>query len=178
MKTTLLILLTACTTFAQVKTNNNTNPACGPSDVKFSVRTDKNPMPPGQAPAGKALVYFLQDDIGWPHRMLVAKPTYRLGVDGQWVGATHDSSYFYFTVDPGEHSLCANQQFRRGLTLGHQFMAEAGRTYYFRLKDSPWQVREGNGWRFGINSNLHPVDADTGQALLPQLSFSTFEQKK
>ncbi len=49
-------------------------------------------------------MYFLQDDKVFESR---PRPTVKWGVDGNWVGATQRDTYFYLSVDPGEHHLCA-----------------------------------------------------------------------
>jgi len=87
-----------------------------------------------------------------------------VGLDGQWIGATNGNSYFYFSVDPGEHHLCTNWQ---GFSfLGKtraagalHFTAEPGGVYYFRAKDiyvsdkyfdlklkQKWTAMKGNCW--------------------------------
>lgn len=101
--TLILLFLLACPTFATAQTGSS----CGPANVKFDIATTKElPLAPTPQP-GKALVYFLQDDLkyNWAPR-----PTTRFGIDGAWVGATHGNSYFYVFVDAGEHHLCANWQ--------------------------------------------------------------------
>lgn len=177
MKTTILVLLITGTALGQVRVDDHgTTAACGPDHDKFNVRTDKKQMPQGQVVPDKALVYFFQDDADLYVR---PRPTFRLGVDGQWVGATQSNSYFYFNVDPGEHGLCAKEQMKMSLALGrpfrvgNRFKAEAGRTYYFRLKEA-LDRRFVTTWIV----ELDPVDADTGQVLMRRLSFSTFEHKR
>jgi hypothetical protein len=67
--------------------------------------------------------------MGVPHCLL--------GVDGQWVGAYQDSSYFSAQVEPGEHRVCALLQGHAGLSVKDQvevlhFTAQANNIYYFR----------------------------------------------
>jgi hypothetical protein len=71
---------------------------CGPSAGMFNVQTTDAKHPVSQPEAGKALVYFFTD--------FVTAPTMRVGVDGSWVGANDNKSYFFFQVSPGEHNLC------------------------------------------------------------------------
>ena len=149
-------------------------PGCGPDEVKFEVKTEENPHPVGLPDAGKALVYFVQDESEFN---TVFKPTTRYGVDGGWVGATHGSSFFYLSVDPGEHHLCASWQ--AGVVFGHghkvavaHLTAEVGGVYYFRSKS---EVVHGGGT---ANIDLEPLDSDQGQLLASKYSFSTFHQKK
>ncbi|MGA9055545.1 MAG: DUF2846 domain-containing protein [Terriglobia bacterium] len=179
MKTTLLIFLMASAVLAQAQTGEKrAAPSCGPDRVKFNVKTEKGRPLVGQPDAGRALVYFLEDDSEY---RAYPKPTTRLGVDGEWVGATHGNSYFYLSVDPGEHSLCAREQRLVGLgpplaDATADFKAEAGVTYYFKamlIMKNPTPLTP----RYYI-MKLEPVDSDEGQILARQYAFSTFQQKK
>ena len=96
--TLILLFLLACPAFATAQTDS----ACGPANVKFDIRTTKQPPASPAAQSGKALVYFLQDDLKYN---TAPRPTTRFAIDGTWVGATHANSYFYIVVDPGEHHL-------------------------------------------------------------------------
>ena len=62
MRTILLLFLFASPVFAQSAPAVAVAPGCGASNVNFSVKTDKNQHPFPQADAGKALVYFVEDD--------------------------------------------------------------------------------------------------------------------
>jgi hypothetical protein len=104
---------------------------CGPSAEMFNVQTTDAKHPVSQPEAGKALVYFFTD--------FVTAPTMRVGVDGTWVGANDNKSYFFFQVSPGEHNVCTEWQSgtfkksseREGEAI--HMTAEAGKTYYVRL---------------------------------------------
>jgi hypothetical protein len=148
-------------------------PGCGAPDTKFEVKTEKQPHS-AQPDAAKALVYFIEDDSDFGSH---PKPTTRLGVDGEWVGATHGNSYFHFLVDPGVHHLCASWQTIVILGQGHKtaaahFTAEAGGVYYFEAKNT-WWLDHGTA-----SINLHPLDSDEGQLLANKAAFSTFQVKK
>jgi hypothetical protein len=60
--------------------------------MRFEVTTSTNQNPSSKADAGKALIYFLQDDTHFNSR---ARPSTLVGLDGQWIGATSGNSYFY-----------------------------------------------------------------------------------
>src|ERR1041384_3012646 len=77
-------------------------PGCGDNREKWAVSTDRSKHPLATAEAGKALVYFLQDDTNF---RLTPRPTTRFGLNGSWVGATQANAYFYVSVDPGEQHL-------------------------------------------------------------------------
>jgi hypothetical protein len=167
-----LVLLLASMAFAQNKPTVMP-PSCGAADAKFEVKTDSAQNSPAQPDAGKALVYFVEDDSGFGS---MPKPTTREGLDGAWVGATHGNSFFYLSVDPGEHHLCASWQTAVILRQGHQtaaahFTAEAGGVYYFVVKNT-WERSLGTA---GIA--LAPLDSDEGAFLASKFSLSTFSPK-
>jgi hypothetical protein len=148
-------------------------PGCGPADAKFSVKADKGQHPAAEPGPGKAIVYFVEDDT---HFQSTPKPTTRIGLDGAWIGANHGNSYFSFSVDPGEHHLCASWQSfigpgSRNKSAAAHFTAEAGSVYYFRVE---------NTWLREVmipGIELAPLDSDEGQLLASKFAFSTFQPK-
>ena len=108
---------------------------CGPSEVEFNVKTDKNQHPAPKPETGKAMVYVF-DTIKLDPGIVIGNVTLRIGLDGSWMGANHGDSYFYFPVDPGEHHICAQWQssleIRSKLASAASLTAEAGQVYYFR----------------------------------------------
>ena len=173
MKATISVLILLAATALAQNTPTAIAPGCGTTDIKFDVKTDKSQHPAGQPESGKAVIYFIQDDTQFES---TPKPTTRIGVDGTWVGATHGNSYFYLSVDPGEHHLCANWQSYVGVGAGHQsaaahFTAEPGQSYYFTVKDTWFHV----GMR--MKMELTPLDSDQGQLLASQFAFSTSHSK-
>src|ERR1700722_836771 len=172
MRMVLMILLFGASTFAQNAPPVAAGAVCSnlPNTI-FDVKTD-NGEHAAQPAAGKALVYFLQDDTNYISR---PRPTTRLAMDGAWVGATHSDSYFYFSVEPGEHHLCANWQ-GGGLqpvvaVAAVHFTAVAGHSYYFRAKNS--SVKDG-----GKTIEFARVDSDEGQLLVNRYTFSSSSVKK
>jgi hypothetical protein len=148
-------------------------PGCGAPGVKFEVKTDKGTHS-AQPEPGKALIYFLQDDSDFSSR---PRPTTRMGIDGTWVGATQSNSYFYISVDPGVHHLCASWQSTvgpgtSGKTAAAHFTAEANGVYYFEAKDK-W-LRDGGP----AGLYLKPMDSDEGQLIANKFSFSVSQPKK
>ena len=75
---------------------------CGGDNVQFDVKTDKSRHPQGQVPPGKALVYVFEVERTDAQAFKIGAVTMRIGLDGQWVGANHGNTYFYFPVDPGD----------------------------------------------------------------------------
>ena len=104
---------------------------CGPSTSMFDVKTTDLKHPMGQPEEGQALVYFFVD--------FVLAPTMRVGVDGNWVGASDGKSYFFFQIQPGEHNVCTEWQlgsFKKSSERAGEAIhltAEAGKSYYLRL---------------------------------------------
>jgi Protein of unknown function (DUF2846) len=175
MKATLVILLFALFAATALAQNTPTAvaPGCGTASAKFNVKTDKSQHPLAQPETGKAVVYFLEDDNSFESS---PKPTTRLAVDGSWVGANHGDSYFYISVDPGEHHLCASWQSFVGFGMHEtsaaaHFTAEAGQSYYFRVRNT-W-LREHGVTRV----ELLPVDSDEGQLLASRFAFSSSQPK-
>lgn len=165
-----------------------TGPGCGPSNIKFDVTTTKQvPAAPAAQP-GKALVYFLQDDLKYE---TAPRPTTRFGVDGTWIGATHANSYFFAFVDAGEHHVCANWQSAHfGTAFGVSkretsavaLTAEAGKTYYLRAQDLTKMDHTGGENDVEIvkraNVVLAALDPDGAQVLMNSFSFSSSHPKK
>ncbi len=119
------------------------------------------------------MIYFMEDDCSFESR---PRPTTRLGVDRKWVGANHGDSYFYVSVDPGEHHLCASWQsfvvFQAHETsAAAHFTAEPGHTYYFRVRNT-WLREHGV-----THVELTPLDRDEGQLLASRSALSTSQPK-
>ena len=177
MRTSLVILLFGFATVALAQTptiEQAAAPGCGKDDIKFDVKTDKSQHPFVKPDAGKALVYFLQDDTNF---LSNPRPTTRFGLDGAWIGATHSNSYFYVSVDPGEHHLCAGWQSFVGLTTGQksaaaQFIADPGGIYFFVVRNHAMQEQEPPGMK------LKALDPDEAQLLMSKYAFSTSRAKK
>jgi hypothetical protein len=150
---------------------------CGPADVEFNVKTDKSQHPSPTPEAGKALVYVLEDiqtvDIGFK----IGGITMRLGLDGSWVGATGSNSYSFFSVDPGDHRVCANWQSsldsRSKLGSALTFSAEAGKGYFFRIR-----VYGLNDHDHPLSVKLEPIDPAEAQFLISSYALSTSHPKK
>lgn len=112
----------------------------------------------------KPLVYFFTD--------FDTAPTMRLGVDGKWVGANDGRSYFFFQIDPGEHSLCTDWQtgtFKKtSQRIGEAMLlnVEAGKTYYLRLTFGYQRLR------------LELADEAEGHFLISSSQLATSQPKK
>lgn len=144
---------------------------CGSTESAFEATSERShPVAPPRA--GKAIVYFFQDDQAFESR---SRPTVDWGLDGQWDGATQENSYFYDYVDPGQHRVCT--LWRGGMVGGRLsdsvlFTAEAGKVYYFRLANVFSRAARVNGARLTL------LDDDEAQALLAKSRQSHFQAKK
>lgn len=179
MKIALAALLLAVSFPAFAQDNSLGAPGCGPSAVKLEVKTQAKPRSNPDPAAGKALIFFLQDDVKFGSR---PRPTTRFGIDGTWVGATQANSYFFVEVDPGEHHLCANWQNRVSLitptrsTAAAHFTAEAGKAYYFRALDVA--ITDHSGALVSEPEvKLEPLDSDEAAVLMNSFAFSTPKTK-
>jgi len=148
---------------------------CGADNVEFDVKTDKSQHSQGQVPAGKALVYVFEVERTDAVAFKIGAVTIRIGLDGQWVGANHGDTYFYFPVDPGDHSLCANWQssFRRfsKLSSAVSLTADAGQVYYFLTKVDERSHDTPAVW-------MEAVDPAEAKLLIASASLSNFHPKK
>ncbi len=147
---------------------------CGPEKESFEVKSDDSKHPVSEAPAGMALVYFIQDDTDYLHR---PRPTTRWGLDGEWLGATQANAYFYMAVKPGPHQLCVMWQNAAIVTDGRKssataWEARAGETYYFMAQDLYWENPTGSALRVG---RIIPEEA---QLRMSKFGYSTFTPKK
>ena len=149
---------------------------CGPADVKFEVKTDKKQHPTAQPEAGKALVYVIGDTWSDHAAVHIGTAPARFGIDGKWVGANGYRSYFFFSVEPGDHRLCTNfqaplERVVKASTTATSFTAEAGKSYYFRTITPEAGSSDGP-------IEIVPVDPAEAQVLMASTAFSTFQLKK
>jgi Protein of unknown function (DUF2846) len=147
---------------------------CGGDDTQFDVKTNKSQHPQGQIPEGKALVYVFEAEKTDAEAFKIGAVTIRVGLDGQWVGANHGNTYFYFPVEPGDHSICGNWQSSIG-KLAKQasaasFSAEPGQTYYFQVRVDERSHDNPAIW-------MEPVDPAEAKILISSASLSTFKAK-
>ena len=165
----LLILLLASPAFAQdSESAARTAAGCGPASAHFDVTTDKKQHPAPLPESGKAIVFVVED--------IERGPTMKVGLDGAWVGANKGKSYFFFSVDPGEHHLCTNwqsavfKQTAKRVGSATTVFAEAGKTYYFRILI--------DGESASQNVRLAPVEKAEAQFLIAAAPLSTSHSKK
>lgn len=121
---------------------------------------------------GKALFIFLQTEDTAGSYLDPAIAT-RIGLDGAWIGGNKGDSAFAYSVDPGEHHVCANWPTKSGtewwLNGALAVTASAGKVYYFRI-----QVRFNRYSSAAPDQslNLTLVDEDEGKYLEHSLAYS------
>jgi hypothetical protein len=171
MKAILVALVLAVPAFAQNPAAPNPSPeaACGPATIQFDTQSaPKKAM--DQPDAGKSQVYVIEvfDKVVGE----IGHPTLRIGLDGAWMGAEKGSSYLAFSVDPGDHHLCAKGQSRLK-RISQQvaftgFTAEAGKIYYFRARITE---HGGSTGASNFTLDLDPVNPDEGKYLVASSDF-------
>lgn len=136
-----LCILFACVLIAPpvLSQQNSSTPdsACGPTHVKFNVKTQKGTQPSISPAEGKALIYVIED-YQKPANQIGGGPIVKVGLDGQWIGALRGNSYLLFSVDSGQHHLCANWQsvlktFSKLVSLD-DVNVQPRASYYFRAR--------------------------------------------
>jgi hypothetical protein len=160
MRTALFCLFLSLPAVAQ-NPSTDVTAACGSQKIAFVAHEGGAPIAPALPEAGKALVYFIQDNGELADDQHY---TLKIGMDGAWVGAYKNNSVFTVSVAPGEHHVCANVQsnFDQGLNFAFaHFTAEAGKVYYFRTRF------------FGVflGSPQHPGRLDLDQPDSDQANF-------
>jgi len=149
--------------------------ACGPWNVKFQINIDDSHPPIPKVEPRKALVFVIEDQ----RYMGVNDVTVRVGLDGDWVGATLGDSYLFFTVEPGEHHLCVDIRpgiLNPGRTVSlFGLTAEAGRVYYLRARTDGG--RESLGSYHTISIDLDLLNSDEGKFLVASSPLSVSNPK-
>jgi hypothetical protein len=176
MRKALLFALILGTPFATLAQKvSHTAGGCGPANIDFNVSSPNDGAPPPTPESGKALVYVIQVIENGPN-MALDDATTRFGVDGAWVGANHGNSYFYFSVDPGQHDVCVDWQSsllaRSELASAANLDANAGSTYYFQVRTRD-ATKEYPGY-----VKIKLVDEAEGRLLLGSSSRVTSRPKK
>jgi uncharacterized protein DUF2846 len=144
--------------------------ACGAKGVNFQVKGDYQGQHLPVVDAGKAVVYFVETQM----IDAIGGITAKIALDGAWMGANQGDSYFFITVAPGEHHLCASWQSslasRQQVSLNN-LTAESGKTYYFRIRIT------GDG-RVGYSFDLVKINSDEAQLLIAKSPYSISRAKK
>jgi hypothetical protein len=154
---------------------NPGSPGCGTPKERFDVTTEGSQVP-AKASENQALIYFIQDDSSFDTR---PRPTTRVGLDGEWAGATAGDSYIALPVNAGAHHVCASWQGSgpgritasilgagssyRSREGAMSFTAEPGGVYYFVVKNTYLHREHGSDT---LELKLDQVNNDQGQLLV------------
>jgi len=150
--------------------------ACGPDQVKFSVKSVGLEPNLAQPDSGKALVYVIEEFDHAPNE--IGRPTVRVGLDGVWTGANRGTSHFSFPVDPGERHFCVDWQSRpfwlantSPMIAASSLTAAAGQTYYLRAR-----IVQNSSSVWTLDFEL--VNPDEGRVLVAHSPRAEFHPKK
>jgi hypothetical protein len=169
MRIALVTLIFAATAFAQGPPAVPTA-ACGSGNGNFKVKLDDTQHTLAQPAPGKALVYFIQDKGGANFGMGGTVGS-DIGLDGAWVGANKNNSYFSISVEPGEHHAFSVGASMLGSTYEYvHFIAEAGKVYFIRARFV--------GTHYGLYLFLAQTDDDQGKQLIASYPLSVSKSSK
>jgi hypothetical protein len=164
MKVLALATAVACAALAQT----SPDAACGPAGARFQVVRDKTQHPLPAPQSGSAVLYVIAANMH-------TGGTIAIGIDGSWVGAVRDGSYFTLPLSPGAHHLCARVSALvpvmfvpiplHAVAL-HSLDAKPGENYYISAQMPP-----DAGFRFAL------LDPDEARHLLQSAKFSTSKRR-
>jgi hypothetical protein len=172
MRAALAVLLFAVSAFAQ----EEVTAACGPAQTQFRVRASASSDAHLQAAdPSEGMIYVIEEQ----KFSLVNDVTIRVAADGAWVGADRGNSYLFFSVEPGEHHLCADwiaDYLPAGRLISlSSLTAEAGKTYYFRARTT----RSDTGrWGNAMILDLDLLNSDEGKLLVASSTLAVSHPKK
>jgi hypothetical protein len=184
IKPALFLLLLSASLLAAVQASAKTilPDACGDDGVKFDVKTQKDQPAPAPPEAGKAQIVLIGTiDKEGAGTCIACNFVGRVGVDGAWVGANKGASYFAYTVEPGEHHVCANWQTigQDGKKVGvASFTAEPGKAYYFRVAITIQPYTTDRGAQKEDRLDLTQLSEDEGKYRVKVSALSTATPKK
>jgi hypothetical protein len=147
---------------------------CGPAKIQFLVKTDKSQHVSAQPEPGKALIYVFSEYVSDPQYQPAGRVTMRVGMDGNWMGASYQSSFLVFNVEPGAHRLCSDVQSifaSKNLNTATTLNAEANKIYYYR-------VAVVNNFVQPVHMVLCSLDEADGLLMLSSSVLSTSQPKK
>jgi hypothetical protein len=167
MRLFLAVIILCCPAFAQNDAAiEQAKSACGPAQTRFDVDSANFADSIDYPPSGKALVYVIGEGA----------ITARVGLNGDWAGGITGNSHMSFTVDPGDHHLCASWQYvfakNNKVVALSAFTAEAGKTYFFRIRGTI------QGQQAGAFLDLEQLNADEGKYLVLKTPIAESHIKK
>jgi len=176
MKPRVVVMLICASLLAAVQASAKTilPDACGDDSIKFDVSAKKNQPPPAPPADGKAQIVFIENENQMIGPFMYA--TIRFGMDGAWVGANNNNSYFVVNVDPGVHHLCVSWQsavgrIKKAIDVA-KVTAEAGKIYYFAADVKVTAAGEHN---VNIDFGLSQLDDDEGAYRVKAWKLATWK---
>ena len=152
--------------------------ACGDETVHFNVATQGSQPLPAPPPPSKAEVVFIET-LDRDSCLVCSHITTRAAVDGVWMGANKDQSYFASTVEPGKHQVCTDwQRVLYGQVDVASFTAEPGMVYYFLVKVTDRLREVGDSKRKEESVKLIRLDDGQAKYMMKNSDLSTAEVYK
>jgi len=156
--------------------------SCGDAKTKFEVTTHMSKTALPAPDAGKALIVFIQ-----PKRQLacVGCSAQRYAMDGQWVGATQQDSYFTLQVEPGQHHFCSTGPMPNEIAI-RTYEVKAGMTYFLQARlitYGPITEEENDsqvvpaGRRSNFHFGMSLLDEEKGRYLIKSYEVAEFKKK-
>jgi hypothetical protein len=167
-------LLLASSLHGQDPSDSRAAAGCGPAKVQFLIKTEKTPRVSAQPEPGKALIYVFSEYVSDPQYQPGGHITIRVGMDGNWMGASYQSSFLVFNIEPGAHRFCSDVQSifaSKNLNTTTTLNAEANKIYYYRLALVNNSVQ-------AIHMVLCPLDEADGLLMLSSSVLSIWQPKK
>ncbi|MGD0681508.1 MAG: hypothetical protein ABR990_05610 [Terracidiphilus sp.] len=171
-----ILFLTASLAFTAQARATVLPDACGDDKVKFDVKTETSKNPPAPPTDGKAQIVFIENENHMVGPFMYA--TVRFGMDGAWVGANNNNSYFTLDVTPGVHHLCASWQsalkrIEKNVDVA-SFTAEPGKVYYFAADVKVIPTGENTA---DITFGISQLDEDKGKYRVKAWKLATWKSK-
>ena len=170
-----LVLLVAARLYGQDQpTDLRAAAGCGPARIQFNVKTDKKQHTVAQPEPGKALIYVFSEYISERGYQTIGHVTTRVGMDGNWMGASHQSSYMFFSAEPGAHRLCSDVQSMfapKNLSAAADLSAKPGKTYYYRVVVKDTHIEP-------VHIVMSPMDEAEGLLMIAKSALSISQAKK
>ncbi|HEX4001245.1 MAG TPA: hypothetical protein VHX36_01260 [Candidatus Acidoferrales bacterium] len=169
----LLALLLAAPAYGQAA-DLRAAAGCGSPKTQFNVKVEKKGRAMPRPAPGKAIVFVISEYKTQPGYMTLGHVTTRVGLDGNWMGASHQNSYLFFTVNPGDHQLCSDVQSifaPKSLAAAADLTAAPDQSYFYRVV-----VNERRGEK--PRMYLDAVDNAEGALLMSNAGLSMSKAKK
>ncbi len=148
--------------------------ACGDDKIGFDVERGEVKDHTEAPDAGKATLYIVEF-FNLRDKGKFGRPTLKIGLDGQWLGAVQGFTYVSASVPPGEHHICARWQSHFGKLSDQVSLlnvtADEGKIYYVRAHINVM------GDQDVLSMDLEPLSTDEGRFLISEAARSVSKPK-